>query len=375
MSELHLADNLTRLRQERGITQEQLAGFIGVTKASVSKWETGTGYPDILLLPRLASYFDITVDELLGYEAQLSREQIQSVYHELAAKFAQQPFEEVYKESEKMVHTYYSCYPFLLQMCVLLLNHFMLADTPEQQMQVLLFIEDLCTHIIEDGKDIGICNDAIVMRAGVQMQRGKADEVIDTMEEILNPYRLSNQSDGLLIQAYQMKQQPDKADKFTQYSMFSHLLALLSGMTQYLMIHVAEPEIVKETIERADRLIETFHMKSIHANAVAGFSYQAAVVYCMNGQKEEALERLLQFVQITCWMLTDDHLKLHGDEYFDRLAEWFEAADLGAEAVRDKKIILNGAMQALHAPVFTSLHDEKQWTYIQKMFIEKGESL
>lgn len=37
----HLSDNIVRLRRKKGITQEELAGFIGVTKASVSKWETG----------------------------------------------------------------------------------------------------------------------------------------------------------------------------------------------------------------------------------------------------------------------------------------------------------------------------------------------
>lgn len=39
MYELNLANNITRLRHERNITQEELADFLGVTKASVSKWE------------------------------------------------------------------------------------------------------------------------------------------------------------------------------------------------------------------------------------------------------------------------------------------------------------------------------------------------
>lgn len=47
---IHLSDNIIRLRRKKGITQEELARFIGVTKASVSKWETGISMPDILLL-------------------------------------------------------------------------------------------------------------------------------------------------------------------------------------------------------------------------------------------------------------------------------------------------------------------------------------
>ena len=76
MNTLQFADNLTRLRREKKVTQEELADFIGVTKASVSKWETRQSLPDILILPQLASFFNVTVDELLGYSPQLSKEQI-----------------------------------------------------------------------------------------------------------------------------------------------------------------------------------------------------------------------------------------------------------------------------------------------------------
>ena len=54
------------LRQERGISQKVLAEAVGVTPQSVSKWETGTALPDIALLPALAGFFEVSVDELLG---------------------------------------------------------------------------------------------------------------------------------------------------------------------------------------------------------------------------------------------------------------------------------------------------------------------
>ena len=55
MDTLNLAENLIRLRREKEVTQEEVANFIGVTKASVSKWETKQSLPDILLLPVIAS--------------------------------------------------------------------------------------------------------------------------------------------------------------------------------------------------------------------------------------------------------------------------------------------------------------------------------
>jgi len=56
MREINIAEVLARKRKEKGMTQEELSNFIGVSKASVSKWETGQSYPDITLLPLLATY-------------------------------------------------------------------------------------------------------------------------------------------------------------------------------------------------------------------------------------------------------------------------------------------------------------------------------
>ena len=54
-------ENIIRLRKDKGVTQEQMADFLGVTKASVSKWETKQSMPDISLLPIIASYFDVSM--------------------------------------------------------------------------------------------------------------------------------------------------------------------------------------------------------------------------------------------------------------------------------------------------------------------------
>ena len=63
---LSLGENIKRKRIERKLTQEEVATHLGVSFQSVSKWERGEGYPDIELLPALANYFDVSVDELLG---------------------------------------------------------------------------------------------------------------------------------------------------------------------------------------------------------------------------------------------------------------------------------------------------------------------
>ncbi|MDR3313536.1 MAG: helix-turn-helix transcriptional regulator [Oscillospiraceae bacterium] len=65
---MDIAQNIRNLRAERGVTQDALAEALGVSGQAVSKWETGASLPDILLLPRLAGFFGVSVDALLGVD-------------------------------------------------------------------------------------------------------------------------------------------------------------------------------------------------------------------------------------------------------------------------------------------------------------------
>ena len=66
--EINLKEKLRALRQRKNITQEALAKHLGITPQSVGKWERGEGFPDITLLPKIAFYFNVTVDELLSVD-------------------------------------------------------------------------------------------------------------------------------------------------------------------------------------------------------------------------------------------------------------------------------------------------------------------
>ena len=63
------SENLRRLRLEKKLTQEQTAEALGVSPQSVSRWECGNTLPDVLLLPRIARLYSVTVDDLYREEA------------------------------------------------------------------------------------------------------------------------------------------------------------------------------------------------------------------------------------------------------------------------------------------------------------------
>lgn len=60
--------NIKRLRTAKNITREQLSAAMNVTCAAASKWERGETYPDITLFQPLSYFFEVTLDELMGYD-------------------------------------------------------------------------------------------------------------------------------------------------------------------------------------------------------------------------------------------------------------------------------------------------------------------
>jgi transcriptional regulator with XRE-family HTH domain len=59
-------DRLKELRNSKHLTQEQLAEILKVNRAALANWETNRAYPDVNIIKKLAIFFDVTIDFLLG---------------------------------------------------------------------------------------------------------------------------------------------------------------------------------------------------------------------------------------------------------------------------------------------------------------------
>ena len=78
-----IGEKIKALRKKANITQEKLAGYLGITFQSVSRWESGICYPDLEILPAVANYFNVTTDELLGVDIMNKQEKIDKIFEQV----------------------------------------------------------------------------------------------------------------------------------------------------------------------------------------------------------------------------------------------------------------------------------------------------
>ncbi len=86
MTTMKVNEKIAFLRKQKGITQEELAGALGVTNQAVSKWESAQCCPDIQLLPSIADYFGVSIDELMGHDIIVQKQKTGFVIDDLVDK-------------------------------------------------------------------------------------------------------------------------------------------------------------------------------------------------------------------------------------------------------------------------------------------------
>ncbi|HMM07173.1 MAG TPA: helix-turn-helix transcriptional regulator [Clostridiales bacterium] len=360
MKEIHIARVLAGKRKEKGITQEELANYIGVSKASVSKWETGQSYPDVTFLPQLAAYFNISVDELIDYQPQMAKEDIQKLYLRLSADFCQKPFETVLAECRRIIKKYYACFPLLLQMGILLVNHLELVKDREKATSLLKETKELFRRVKEGSNEVETAKKALYMEAFCALAENDADTVLYLLEDAMEP---ALPPEALIAPAYQMKGQNKEAKTVLQSGIYQNLVVLFNFFPAYLLLCVDDKAKFRETLSRAENVAATFRLQQLHPGVLAPFYLNAAHGYLMQQNNDGALEMLKKYTET----VTGDiyPLCLHGDDFFDLIENWLAQLDIGNALPRDEKTIRKSMANAVtENPAFAALKDDPHFLKI-----------
>lgn len=358
MKDISIGKNLIKLRKEMQITQEQLADYIGVSKAAVSKWETELNFPDVSLLPLLASYFNVTIDTLMGYEAQLSRHDVCLLYARLSKRFAQDDFNEVVKECREVTKNYYSCYYAVLNIATLYINHGVLADDEKQVMEIYKEARTLLQHVRKHSDELEDRNGALELEAYCDLILHEPKEAIQILEGIKR-----GGSNTLLANAYLMDQNTDRAEVTLEVDIFQSIMMIFDDYASFLTLQTKDKERFEIALHQIFMMDTLFEVRKMSPGVVLPIYLVAIQGYIAFQDFDKAIILLEEYEQL---LLEDiKTFELNGAGLLSRIHEWMDKQQQDVRLPRDEKVIKESAINAiLLNPVFLSLRDEPRFLNI-----------
>lgn len=106
---MKIGEVIRKYRKEKQMTQEEVAGYLGVTAPAVNKWENGNSFPDITLLAPIARLFGISTDTLLSYKEDLTDEEVNHILEEISSKMQEAGFDCAFQLAEEKIREYPNC--------------------------------------------------------------------------------------------------------------------------------------------------------------------------------------------------------------------------------------------------------------------------
>lgn len=220
MDKLQIGETIFRLRKKKKITQEELGNFMGVSTAAVSKWESGSSYPDITLLPSLAAFFDVSIDELLNYKVELSEDEINKITRECIVLFNSKEFYTAINKSEEYILKYKNSYLLKLKIASLFIMYLWKTNDEERIKKTKARIKELFEDIVQNSDKEELVEQALYQLSGIYGSEKKYDEAI----KVLNKIRKSEvQTDVMLASIYIRKGDLKKGREIFQSELYKNI--------------------------------------------------------------------------------------------------------------------------------------------------------
>lgn len=124
---------IRKYRKEKNMTQEEMAVRLGVTAPAVNKWENENSLPDIMLLAPIARLLGISLDTLLSFREELTKEEINGIINELDEKLQTASFGECFQWVKERLELYPNCEGLMFSAAVVLQAQLLLQEIPDKE--------------------------------------------------------------------------------------------------------------------------------------------------------------------------------------------------------------------------------------------------
>ena len=338
---VNIGRTIARERRHKGITQEELAAHLGVSKAAVSKWELAQSLPDVSLLPRIAAYFSLTLDELFDWHDELTEAESTALYAEVYA-LGEKDLHAAHDRLHALAAEHYSDANLLLMLASLLTvwavgmaTPFAPAGEKDDAPDAVTLIDEalaLIDRVLEVATDPATLYLAQQQKATTLFQAGRYDEAA-TLLEPLARRQDAGAPTMLLASAYRRLDRNDEALDLLQAERLRAASFVLSSLMQEVGMR-DDAAFARAVGEAAETVFGALDMGAVNPFFSATMSFEVAEVLRKTGEKDGALEALARAVDATMADPADPDPS--GSPLWDRMADRLDPAR-GGEAWADHK--------------------------------------
>ena len=348
---VNIGRTIARERRRRGVTQEELAAHLGVSKAAVSKWELCQSLPDVSLLPRIAAYFSLTLDELFDWRDELTEEESAALYAEVYAQ-GERDLAAALERLRALAAEHYSDANLLLMLASLLTMWAAGMATPSAPAgeedaspdaealtgEALALID----RVLEVAAEPGTLYLAQQQKATTLFQAGRLEEAAALLEPLVR-----RQDAGaptmLLASAYCRLDREDEATELLQAERLRAASFVLSSLMQEVGMR-GDAAFARAAGDAAETIYAALDMGAVNPLFPAAMSLEAAEVLRRVGERDGALETLARAVDAASATPTAPNPS--SSPLWDRMADRFDPARAG-EAWAEHKACQSGEAAAL----------------------------
>lgn len=206
-----IGNKIRFLRKQKGITQEQLASSIGISYQAVSKWENNIALPDITLVPSLASFFDVSIDELFDYNLQEKKNKIKVICDE-AYKYRESDSE----KAKEIIESGLRSYPDN----DILLNNLLYVTNSLKNPDVTIAI---ASKLISETNDNEVKFDALRFLAYAYNAKGELESALAALEQIPELY-FTKLSELAFVTTGRVKYEAAEKQKWISFEMLLQMM-------------------------------------------------------------------------------------------------------------------------------------------------------
>ena len=222
-------------RKELSLTQEQIADFLGVSTPAVNKWEKGSTYPDITLLPALARLLQIDLNTLMSFNDDLTDVEIENFVDEIDKTVCEQGYDAAFQKAISKIHEYPTCDRLIYSVILYLEGAITLYNVSEIEKYREVyepFYQRLATNDVPEIRET-----AITMLISYARNRGdflRAEELIQSL-----PFSTVDREEQLAI-LYQQQERYQDAEKIWEHRVIQGVTEIQTALLNMLEIALQE---------------------------------------------------------------------------------------------------------------------------------------